>query len=46
MTSPNLLRKTNSYSDYKEKYEKKIDEMGARERLLHHNQVNLGKLIH
>ena len=46
MTSPNLLRKTKSYSDYKEKYEYKIEEMGARERLLHQNQIMLGKLIH
>ena len=46
MKHPNLLRKTKSYSDYKEKYEQKIEDMGARERLFHHNQVMLGVLIH
>jgi hypothetical protein len=46
MKHPNLLRKTKSYIDYKEKYEQKIEDMGARERLFNQNQVMLGVLIH
>ena len=46
LTEPNLLRKSTKTYSYAKVYQNEIDEMGAREQLVHENKILLGALIH